>query len=98
MAKKALKKSKRLAARMMLAGAAGNLHVFKEFLVQVGYFDNPRHKDIWDMLASAQGTLRDIRKRLGKTIQPARSGDEVAARFARPKQAPRGHKKPRPGN
>jgi hypothetical protein len=80
-AKKALKKSKRLAGRMMLATAAGNLQMFKEYMVQIGFFDGKNNKDIWEMLGKAQGNLREIRKHIGKKIKPATTGDQVGQQY-----------------
>jgi len=81
MAKKILKKTKRLAGRMMLSTAAGNLQMFKEYMVQIGFFDGKNNKEIWDMLSKAQGTLRDIRKRIGKVPKPDTYGDQVGKQY-----------------
>jgi len=81
MAKKILKKSKRLAGRMMLSTAAGNLQMFKEYMVQIGFFDGKNHKDIWNLLSQAQVNLRDIRKRIGKVRKPETYGDQVGKQY-----------------
>jgi len=81
MAKKILKKSKRLAGRMMLSTAAGNLQMFKEYMVQIGFFDGKNNKDIWDMLSQAQVNLRDIRKRIGKVGKPDAYGEQVGQQY-----------------
>lgn len=66
MAKKKIKKSRRLAGKMLLASAAGNLQMFKEFMVQIGFFDGKANKEVWDALGKAQTCIRQIRKSLGK--------------------------------
>jgi len=80
-AKKVLKKSKRLAGRMMLATAAGNLQMFKEYMVQIGFFDGKKNKELWEMLGQAQGNLRQIRKHIGKKVKPCTTGDEVGHQY-----------------
>ena len=68
MAKKTSKmKPKQLAAKMLLAGATGNLQLFKEYLVSTGFFDGDNkapHKPIWDLLGDIQDKLRDLRKQV----------------------------------
>ncbi len=83
MAKKLkIKKSRRLAGKMLLASAAGNLQMFKEYMVQVGFFDGKENKDIWETLSKVQSNIRQIRKSLGKQEEKPVNAGEVEQGYA----------------
>jgi hypothetical protein len=61
-----MKKDKRLAAKMLLSSSAGNLQMFKEYLLQVGFFEDEENKGVLTAVEKIQSQMQAVRKMFTK--------------------------------